>query len=77
LPDPCRGLRGRRQGESVTKLAAQGLTTRQIAGALFVTPQDGGIHLRHTYEKLDISSRTQFATALAATNSDAEDHAMR
>jgi len=32
-------------------------------------------HLRHTYQKLDIGSRTQLATALAATNSDAEDRA--
>jgi hypothetical protein len=37
-----------------------------------VTPKTVEYHLRHTYEKLDISSRTQFATALAATNSDAE-----
>ena len=45
-------------------LAAEGLTTRQIAEALFVTPKTVEFHLRHTYQKLDINSRTQLADAL-------------
>ena len=50
----------------VADLAAEGLTTRQIAEALFVTPKTVEFHLRRTYQKLDISSRTQLADALAA-----------
>ena len=50
----------------VADLAAEGLTTRQIAEALFVTPKTVEFHLRHTYQKLDISSRTQLAEALAS-----------
>jgi DNA-binding CsgD family transcriptional regulator len=50
----------------VADLADEGLTTRQIAEALFVTPETVEFHLRHTCQKLDISSRTQLADALAA-----------
>jgi len=54
----------------VADLAAEGLTTRQIAEALFVTPKTVEFHLRNTYQKLDISSRTQLADALAANRLD-------
>jgi DNA-binding NarL/FixJ family response regulator len=49
----------------VADLAAQGLTTRRIAEALFVTPKTVEYHLRHTYQKLGIRSRTQLTDALA------------
>jgi DNA-binding CsgD family transcriptional regulator/tetratricopeptide (TPR) repeat protein len=48
----------------VADLAAQGLTTRRIADSLFVTPKTVEYHLRHTYQKLDISSRDQLTDAL-------------
>jgi DNA-binding CsgD family transcriptional regulator/tetratricopeptide (TPR) repeat protein len=51
----------------VADLAAQGLTTRQVAQALFVTPKTVEYHLRHTYQKLDISSRTELTEALPTT----------
>ncbi len=41
----------------VAEVAAKGLTTRQIAEALFVSPKTVEFHLRHIYQKLDISSR--------------------
>jgi DNA-binding CsgD family transcriptional regulator len=50
----------------VADLAAQGLTTRQIAGTLFVSPKTVEYHLRHTYQKLNISSRQQLAEALGS-----------
>jgi DNA-binding NarL/FixJ family response regulator len=50
----------------VADLAAEGLTTRQIAEALFVTPKTVEFHLRNTYQKLDITSRTQLTDALGA-----------
>jgi DNA-binding CsgD family transcriptional regulator len=49
----------------VGNLAAQGLTTRQMAEALYVTPKTVEYHLRHTYRKLAISSRDQLSDVLA------------
>jgi DNA-binding CsgD family transcriptional regulator len=54
----------------VADLAGQGLTTRRIADSLFVTPKTVEYHLRHTYQKLDISSRRQLAQALAGEAAD-------
>jgi DNA-binding NarL/FixJ family response regulator len=51
----------------VADLAADGLTTRRIAESLFVTPKTVEYHLRHTYQKLDISSRKQLPGALGRT----------
>jgi DNA-binding NarL/FixJ family response regulator len=48
----------------VGELAARGLTTRAIAELLFVTPKTVEYHLRHVYQKLDITSRSQIADAL-------------
>jgi DNA-binding CsgD family transcriptional regulator len=49
----------------VAELAARGLTNRQIADSLFVTPKTVEFHLRHIYQKLHLSSREQFAEAIA------------
>ena len=48
----------------VGELAAKGLTTRAIAELLFVTPKTVEYHLRHMYQKLGITSRSQIAEAL-------------
>jgi DNA-binding CsgD family transcriptional regulator len=49
----------------VADLAAGGLTTRQIAELLVVTPKTVEFHLRHIYRKLDIpSSRADLARVL-------------
>ena len=45
----------------VAELAARGLTTRQIAGALFVTPKTVEFHLRQIYLKLEVGSREELA----------------
>ncbi|MCW2986397.1 MAG: transcriptional regulator, LuxR family, partial [Conexibacter sp.] len=50
--------------QRVARLAAQGLTSAQIAQALFVTPRTIQTHLTHTYRKLDITSRRQLPAAL-------------
>jgi DNA-binding CsgD family transcriptional regulator len=51
----------------VADLAARGLTTRQIAQVLFVTPKTVEFHLRHVYRKLDIpSSRAELTRVLSA-----------
>lgn len=47
------------------RMAAEGLTNRQIAQALFVTVRTIEVHLTSAYRKLDIASREELATALA------------
>ena len=48
----------------VADIAARGLTTRQIAESLFVTPKTVEFHLRHIYQKLDIRSRGELSALL-------------
>ena len=54
----------------VAQLAAEGLTNRQIAQALFVSQPTVVTHLSHCYQKLNISSREQLADELARTATD-------
>jgi DNA-binding CsgD family transcriptional regulator/tetratricopeptide (TPR) repeat protein len=49
----------------VAELAAEGLTNREIAQTLFVTPKTVEFHLASVYRKLDIGSRAQLPEALA------------
>jgi DNA-binding CsgD family transcriptional regulator len=48
----------------VARLAADGLTNRGIAQALFITTKTAKVHLSRVYRKLAITSRTQLADAL-------------
>ena len=48
----------------VAELAGNGLTTRQIAEALFVTPKTIEFHIRHIYRKLDVGSRAELAAVM-------------
>jgi len=48
----------------VSGLAAQGMSNKQIAQALFVTSRTVEMHLSNAYRKLDISSREQLPAAL-------------
>jgi DNA-binding NarL/FixJ family response regulator len=50
----------------VAAMAADGMTNRDIAQSLFVTPKTVEVHLSAVYRKLDIGSRTQLGAALAA-----------
>jgi DNA-binding CsgD family transcriptional regulator len=45
-------------------MAADGLTNRQIAQALFVSEKTVQGHLGHSYRKLDITSRSELPEAL-------------
>ncbi|HEY2771493.1 MAG TPA: AAA family ATPase [Solirubrobacteraceae bacterium] len=48
----------------VAEFAADGLTTRQIAMALTLSPKTVETHLRHVYQKLDVSSRDELSALL-------------
>ena len=49
---------------SVAEMAAKGLTTKQVAEALFVSRQTVEFHLRHIYRKLDVRSRAELAKTM-------------
>jgi len=48
----------------VARMAADGMTNREIAQALFLTEKTIEVHLTSTYRKLDIGSRSQLPRAL-------------
>src|SRR5581483_1709794 len=50
----------------IAAMAAEGLSNRDIAQALFVTLRTVDMHLSNAFRKLNISSRTQLPGALAA-----------
>jgi DNA-binding CsgD family transcriptional regulator len=50
----------------IAELAAEGLTNREIAQTLFVTARTVEGHLTHVFQKLDVKTRTELPTALAA-----------
>jgi DNA-binding CsgD family transcriptional regulator len=54
----------------VARLAAQGLTNREIAQALFITTMTAKTHLRRVYRKLDITRRGQLQQALTGPLAD-------
>jgi len=49
----------------IGQLAADQLTNREIAQALFVTEKTVEMHLTNVYRKLEISTRTELPEALA------------
>ncbi len=54
------------QEVQIARLAAEGLTNREIAERLFMSHRTVGAHLRHIFPKLDISSRVQLAGLFAS-----------
>jgi DNA-binding CsgD family transcriptional regulator len=49
----------------VAELAADGLTTPQIAARLHISRNTVETHLRHIYRKLDVSGRRELSPALS------------
>jgi DNA-binding CsgD family transcriptional regulator len=58
----------------VARLAADGLTNRAIAQALFITTKTAKAHLSSVYRKLDITRRGQLTNALASQLPDSHQH---
>jgi DNA-binding CsgD family transcriptional regulator/tetratricopeptide (TPR) repeat protein len=50
---------------AVAELVSEGLTSRQIAEQLFVSPRTVDAHLSHIFRKLEISSRAKLAALMA------------
>jgi DNA-binding CsgD family transcriptional regulator/sugar phosphate isomerase/epimerase len=61
----------------VARLAADGLTNREIAQALFITTMTAKAHLNHVYRKLGITSRRQLPDALTGRLADLEPRSER
>ena len=59
----------------VARMAAEGLTNKEIAQALFVTVRTVEAHLHHTYQKLEISSRYELGAALEPSREEDRDPA--
>jgi DNA-binding CsgD family transcriptional regulator len=75
----ARGFSGRRRSKGLTgteqhiaELAASGMTNRDIAIALFVSPKTVDVTLSRIYRKLDIRSRTRLNRALDDLKSQSE-----
>jgi DNA-binding CsgD family transcriptional regulator len=49
----------------VARLVSDGITNREIANRLFLSPHTVNSHLRHIYSKLAINSRTELARIVA------------
>jgi DNA-binding CsgD family transcriptional regulator len=74
------GVRPRRSGDPgpgvltpselrVATLAAEGLTNREIAQALYISLKTVEMHLSHAYDKLGVHSRIRLAAALPSSQS--------
>ena len=63
------GIESLTPGElGVARLAAQGLTNRQIAQTLFVSTKTVGTHLGHIYDKLAVNNREDLAQIMRETS---------
>lgn len=58
----------------VAQLAADGLTTREIAAAVFASPRTVEAHLQHTYQKLGVRSRVALGRRLAELDDQGADY---
>jgi DNA-binding CsgD family transcriptional regulator len=56
--------------QRVAELAASGLTNRQVAAALFISPKTVESNLARAYRKLDIRSRAELGAHVAANPRD-------
>jgi DNA-binding CsgD family transcriptional regulator/tetratricopeptide (TPR) repeat protein len=55
---------------AVSKFVAQGLTNREIARRLHISPHTVNTHMRHIFQKLSVRTRAELAAMIAARHSD-------
>jgi DNA-binding CsgD family transcriptional regulator len=48
----------------IARLAGGGLSAREIAGRLFITPNTVKYHLKRVYDALEVRNRAQLANAI-------------
>jgi DNA-binding NarL/FixJ family response regulator len=56
----------------IARLVAYGMTNREVAAKLFLSPKTIEYHLSQIYRKLDLRSRTQLASLMASELPDAK-----
>ena len=54
---PCNPGGLTRREVDLLRLAAKGLTTRQIADRLYISPKTADRHIQHIYSKIGVSTR--------------------
>lgn len=59
----------------VVRLVAEGLTNREVAGRLFLSPHTVDSHLRHSFAKLDVSSRVALTRHVLVHDTDDQEFA--
>jgi DNA-binding CsgD family transcriptional regulator len=57
-----------RAERDVARLVARGLTNRQVAEQLFISPHTVDSHIRHIFGKLGINRRVELARLVARTD---------
>ena len=55
---------------AVARLAAEGLTNREVADRLFLSPHTVNSHLRHVFTKLRINSRVELVRFVSSADVD-------
>ncbi len=68
MPRPCRSPAGIRHEElQIARLAAEGLSNREIGQQLYLSHRTVSNHLYRIFPKLGITSRAELAAALGAS----------
>jgi DNA-binding CsgD family transcriptional regulator/tetratricopeptide (TPR) repeat protein len=55
---------------AVSLLVAEGLTNREVARHLYISPHTVNTHLRHVFQKLSVSTRAELAAKVARNDND-------
>ncbi|MDQ1516114.1 MAG: sigma-54 dependent transcriptional regulator, acetoin dehydrogenase operon transcriptional [Actinomycetota bacterium] len=58
---------------SIAELVAEGMTNREVAAKLYLSPHTVGFHLRQVFRKLEISSRVELTRLVVERRADGRD----